>query len=288
MRPAPSRQPGAGISRGMWIALAVTLALTAASYGIRYWREAARAAAIEEASVAAETSTTTAVSTTTTSPTTTTTTETVSTTTLAPPPAPSAPPPPQALSTEAANEPITIINPANGLPMTLPPGTPLPPGVTPIAKAAKPASVVVPTPQALPPAASVGKIQMPATTPPPPPAPTPVSPAPPGLRASVPGPTGDAMASRRAAAAPPPGIASAPPPPPPPVAEFPAPSFQLIGRYNDGSRPYVFLAHGDKVIAAKAGDTLPDGFKLKAIRPGGIVILRLANKEKIEMMLGTP
>ena len=93
------------------------------------------------------------------------------------------------------------------------------------------------------------------------------------------------MASRRAA---PPAAAAPANETPTTVAELPAPSFRLIGRYLDGAQSVVFLAHGDAIIAAKAGDNLPDGFKLKSIRPSGIIVLRLANKEKIEMMLVTP
>lgn len=207
MKLSSSRSPGAGISRGMWIALAATLALTATSYGVRSWREATHAASVEEMAAAAD--------------------------------AAPASPPAVNLATVPASPP-----PTNPTPVSAPP-----------VLAAAPARALVAA-------------------------------APAGLRPSVPGPAADAMASRHAV--PPPPHSATPNEAPPPVAALPAPSFRLIGRYLDGAKSVAFLTHDDSVIAAKAGDSLPDGFKLKSIRPSGIVVLRRANQEKIEMLLPTP
>lgn len=74
------------------------------------------------------------------------------------------------------------------------------------------------------------------------------------------------------------------PPPPPPL---PPPSFRLIGRYADSAGPVAFFVEGDKVIAVRVGGKLPQDFVLKSIRADGVTVLRKANKESIDMPLGT-
>ncbi len=196
----PSPRPAASLSRGMWIALAAALALTAASYGVRAWREARQAADLQESVVAA------------------------------------APP---------ANHAAPV-------------------------SASAPAAAASPTAEGKTAgAAPVGKPNS----------------APAGLRPQVPAASHDAMQSRRAP--PPLPVGEAPPPPPPPVA-LPPPNFRVIGRYAEGDLNRIILAHDNTVLVAKRGDTLPDGFRLRAIRADAIVVVRLANQEKIEIPLGNP
>ena len=55
MKSSPSRNPNTKISRGMWLALAAALALTAASYGVRGWREHQQTVRLEDEAAAAAT-----------------------------------------------------------------------------------------------------------------------------------------------------------------------------------------------------------------------------------------
>lgn len=114
-----------------------------------------------------------------------------------------------------------------------------------------------------------------------------------GLRGEAPPVSLNPMARRNAPppASPPVEAAKETPPPaptPPPEPQLAPPGFRLIGVHRDGKQRTVFFALADKVITARPGAELPDGFVLKSIKKDGVTVIRRSNKEKIEMPLEMP
>ena len=125
-----------------------------------------------------------------------------------------------------------------------------------------------------------------------PPSAQPPASAPAGLRSEAPAASQNPMARRNAPPTPPPAEAAkeTPPPAPTPAPEpqLAPPSFRLIGVHTDGKQRTVFFAVADKVIPARPGTELPDGFALKSIKKDGVTVIRRSNREKIEMPLEMP
>lgn len=73
-----------------------------------------------------------------------------------------------------------------------------------------------------------------------------------------------------------------------PSPGLPPPNFRFIGRYVDGKKHAVFFAHEDKLILARRGETLPDGFVLKAIHGEKVTVLRPTDGHLFELTLEAP
>jgi len=91
------------------------------------------------------------------------------------------------------------------------------------------------------------------------------------LASAAPAGDGEPAAS---VAAPPPGL--------------PPPNFRFIGRYVDDRKHAIFFAHEDKLILAHRGQTLPDGFVLKAIHGEKVTVLRPTDGHLFELTLEAP
>jgi len=98
----------------------------------------------------------------------------------------------------------------------------------------------------------------------------------------------DAMASRQAPAVVPSGNAEGSTPAVAPTPALPDPSFRLVGRYADGKRGQIFFAHGEELIAVRVGQSLPDGFVLKAASNDKVTVIRTLDGRLFDMTLEAP
>ena len=81
--------------------------------------------------------------------------------------------------------------------------------------------------------------------------------------------------------APPPVIAPSPPPPPPPAPRAPPLPFTFIGLLEQGAgKPAAFLARGEDLIVAAAGDVLDHTYRVDSLTPNEIVFTYLPLKER--------
>lgn len=77
-----------------------------------------------------------------------------------------------------------------------------------------------------------------------------------------------------------------PPPPPPPRPPPPPPRlpYRLLGVLNEKGQPgVVYLALGDKLIQAQAGDTLEGGYRLENVGPRELIFLNLQQNLTVRM-----
>jgi hypothetical protein len=92
-------------------------------------------------------------------------------------------------------------------------------------------------------------------------------------------------APRVAQAPPPPPVVVIAPPPAPPVA--PAPPvlpYRFLGAVREpGVAPRVFLARGEALITAQAGDTLDGGFRLESVAPRELVFMHLQQQRTVRL-----
>jgi hypothetical protein len=79
--------------------------------------------------------------------------------------------------------------------------------------------------------------------------------------------------------------AVAPVPTEPPV---PAPPYQVIGTWDDGKEPGVFLASPNGTLFAHLGATLQAEYKVTAITPQQITLQHLASKREVRLTVPRP
>lgn len=89
--------------------------------------------------------------------------------------------------------------------------------------------------------------------------------------------------------------ASPTPPPPMPVVAPPpitptAPMlpFRYVGQLNDGQAQYVYLANGEQMLTAKAGDRIAGDYRLITLAPGRLEFEHLPTGERQVLTIDTP
>lgn len=75
--------------------------------------------------------------------------------------------------------------------------------------------------------------------------------------------TGNAFESKSWYVPPPPPPPPKPLPPPPPTA--PPLPFTYLGRYEEATKPVIFLVRGDRVLLVKAGDVIEGTYRVEGI-----------------------
>jgi hypothetical protein len=98
--------------------------------------------------------------------------------------------------------------------------------------------------------------------------------------AAIPGnlPERDILHAQKADLFAPPYVAPPPPPPPPPLAaapELPSNPYRFAGTAMQDGEVKVFLASGDRVFEAKAGEMLDDFWRIKSVRPDSVMLLHV-------------
>ena len=83
--------------------------------------------------------------------------------------------------------------------------------------------------------------------------------------------------------APAPVVAAAPTEPPPPPMPY-----QVIGTWDDGKEPGVFLSSPNGTLLARPGATLQAEYKVTAITPQQISLLHLATKREVRLAVPRP
>ena len=91
------------------------------------------------------------------------------------------------------------------------------------------------------------------------------------------------VAKTKPAPAPAPVIATAPAEPPPPPMPY-----QVIGTWDDGKEPGVFLSSPNGTLFARPGMTLQAEYKVTAITPGQISLMHLATKREVRLAVPRP
>jgi hypothetical protein len=90
--------------------------------------------------------------------------------------------------------------------------------------------------------------------------------------------------------APPVAVARPAPPPPPPPAAPPAPPpppFQVIGTWDDGKGPSVFVSGQNRTLHARVGDVLLVEYRVLRITPQQVVLQHLPTKRDIPLTVPT-
>jgi hypothetical protein len=115
-------------------------------------------------------------------------------------------------------------------------------------------------------------------------------PAPPRVASPLPQPVATAVALPPVPApvtppapAPLPVAAAAPTEPPPPLMPY-----QVIGTWNDGSEPGVFLSGPTGTLLARAGTTLRADYKVVAVTAHQIVFLHIASQREVRLAVPMP
>jgi hypothetical protein len=89
--------------------------------------------------------------------------------------------------------------------------------------------------------------------------------------------------TRPAPLAPAPMVAAAPTEPPPPPMPY-----QVIGTWDDGKEPGVFLSSANGTLLARPGTTLQAEYRVTAITPQQIVLLHLATQREVRLAVSRP
>lgn len=98
--------------------------------------------------------------------------------------------------------------------------------------------------------------------------------------ATIPGslPERDVLQGQKADLFAPPYVAPPPPPPPPPLAAAPEPPpnpYRFAGIATQDGAVKVFLASGDRVFEAQAGEMLDDFWRVKSVRRDSVILLHV-------------
>jgi hypothetical protein len=83
--------------------------------------------------------------------------------------------------------------------------------------------------------------------------------------------------------APAPVVAALPVEPPPPPMPY-----QVIGTWDDGKEPGVFLSSPSGTVLARPGMTLQAEYKVSAITPQQITLIHLATKREVRLAVSRP